>query len=253
VTYPASDGVRYIVLNRKPGVVRILDTEAGKARDVAVSERCGVRDAIAGIALVACDGDTLPYLLRLETGTIVISGTGAGPPGTHWGGIGRHWFVGYADRGRESSIYRNRETGETHELDTFTSPPYDLDVPAFTPYSDSHYVFDRDGASVMKDLLGAHKPHHPLVIDNPHTRVVLSSCPTLCSLGSLSAGLATWREANSVRAYDTRSGRRLRWKIAYPGYTGPAQVLHTRTRVLVALTQTEAPYGPKLLWARVRH
>ncbi|HEX8742358.1 MAG TPA: hypothetical protein VF712_04420 [Thermoleophilaceae bacterium] len=251
--YPVTDGLRYFVIDREPGVVRVVDTRTGEGTDAAVRAQCDARGATAGIALVGCTDDAHPWLMRLSTRRMAPLEIGQGE--IAWHDIGRHWLLGGYHENRPVVVYtawRPDERGRRDGFsgDGFESPRFDLDDPELRPISAQHTIFDRDGTGVLKDLRKARGSDVRLVLDRGSRRVVLSHCRGGCAHGSLSGGVATWSEGDTVRAYVERTGRRHRW--SYDGPARPAAVVHTRTHVLAALPVSEPPYVPRLRWARVR-
>lgn len=254
--YPLSDGVRYVLLNRAPGIIRVLDTRTGEGRDVTVRERCTARGATANWGLVGCDDDPNPWLMRLSTRRMApINFASSGE--MNWSGIGRHWLLGGYHQNRPVVVYTawrpdERGQGGGFSGDGFESPRFDLDDPKLRPISDQHSIFDRDGTGVLKDLRKAHGKDTRLVLDRGSRRVVLSRCRDGCTHGSLSGGVATWFDDGNVRAYVERTGRRHSWELPAESYTGgPATVAHTRTNVLVAVTDPDPPHAARLFWARI--
>lgn len=250
--FPISDGVRYVLLNRAPGTIRVLDTRTGRGRDVTIRDRCTARGATANWGLVGCTDDPNPWLMRLSTRRMApINFASSGE--MNWSGIGRHWLLGGYHQNRPVVVYtawRPDERGQRRGFsgDGFESPRFDLDDPKLRPISAQHLIFDRDGDTVLKDLRKARGNDTRLVLDRGSRRVVLSLCRDGCTHGSLSGGIATWHEAGIVRAYVERTGRRHSWDVPerFPG-----TVVHTRTHVLAAWSEPEPPYTPRVFWARI--
>lgn len=246
---PISDGLRYVLLNRAPGVIRVLDTRTGTGRDVTVRERCNARGATANWGLVGCDDDTNPWLMRLSTRRMAPLAYGSGP-GITWSGIGRHWLQGHYHENRPVIVYtpwREERGRDGHSADGFEDPHYDLDDPKLRPISRQHRIFDLYGDAVLKDLRKARRPDPRLVLDRGSRRVVLDQCRKSCTLGTLSGGVATWRDGGGVvRAYVKSTGRRHAWTV--PG-GNPNLVVHTRTHVLAATSAFPDP--PRVYWARI--
>ena len=249
-SYPFSDGVRYVLINRAPGVIRVLDTRTGRGRDVTVRDMCAARGATANWGLVTCNDDPNPWLMRLSTRRMAPINFGSSRE-MNWSGIGRHWLVGHYTINRPVVVYtawREDERGRRDGFsgDGFESPRFDPDDPALRPISDQHVIFDRDGNGVLKDLRKARGTDTRLVLDRGSRRVVLSRCPRGCSNGTLSAGVATWREGRRVHAYVERTRRRGSWTASNPN-----TIVHTRTHVIVAESNDQPPYTPDLFWARL--
>jgi hypothetical protein len=245
--YPLSDGLRYVLLNRAPGVIRVLDTRTERGVDVTVRDKCTARGATANWGLVGCDDDRHPWLMRLSTRELAPHAMEINEGG-QWNGIGRHWLVGGYHHNRPVVVYGAWRPGAQggYSGDGFESPRFDLDDPKLRPISAQHWIFDRDGDGVLKDLRKARSEDKRLVLDRGRKRVVLSGCRDMCSNGSLSGGVATWSEPRVVRAYVERTGRRY----AFPTPDPFAQaVVHTRTHVLFA--HGAGPHPPKVYWGRL--
>lgn len=252
---PESDGLRYVVINAEPGVVRVFDTESKTARDVAVRPECTMRGVTVNFALVGCTDDPRPFLLRLRTGAMRAVGPSQAPADFEWFDIGRNWIQGGYHYNRPVTVYENWRTGEDGgSYDGFEGPALDLDAPKLTEYSRSHSVFVRNGSSVLKDVLGRNPRHQRLVLVTAGGgRVLLSDCVKGCHSGRLSAGLASWAESESlVLVYDALTHRRLRLTADEPGTLPRFMVGHTRRYVVAGLASDQPPYTPHLVWARVR-
>jgi hypothetical protein len=258
-TAPLSDGVRYFVLHRPTGTVRVVDAETKETRDAGLRSACRPVAAHTGTALIVCHDRAYPFLLTLGTMELasVRNETDKSPqvnPTWQWALLGRHWIGGtYRDMaGHPSAAWIDRRTlrmrtkldhyPEERDLDDPKLGPARLGWRQFThepPWRLAGVVFEPSGNDV-----GAGTPLilRPGVSRGPRDRR-LSSCEGEggCRRAALSAGLVTWAEPGVVRLYDVRRRVRYGWRI---GGTAHPDVVHTRHHVLVGS-------GP-LSWARVR-
>lgn len=257
---PATDGLRYVVLNAAPGVVRLYDTDLKRTRDVTVRPECTMRGVTVNYALVGCSDNSVPYLLRLRTRELfpLFDEGPARSSDLQWYGIGRHWLLGGYHQNRPVTVYANWRNHDEPggSFDGFEGPPHDLDARKLTAYSPSHTVFDSSGPLLMKDTIvrRTDPPQRRLLLDGGRRgRVVLSECRAPCWPGMLSETLATWGEDQDiVRAYDIRSGARFAWSVYDAAYFPRYIVGNTRRHVIIGQNSRTPPYLGRLLWARVR-
>lgn len=255
---PLSDGFRYFVLHRTNGVVRVVDAETSKRRDIKLRSACRPVSAHTGAALIECDDREFPLLLRLSTMQLVSMGDDD-PPTKYvfyrwkWSLIGRHWIGGERrdQSGHPSAAWINRRTNVVRRrLDDYPSSrdhddpelpnarlgwrPFEYEPPWFL----FGVVFEPSGPEVRSPLIV-----RPGFRRGPRDRR-LSECEAEygCRRAALSAGLVTWAEPGIVRSYDLRRRVRYAWTI---GGTPPPHVVHSRNHVLVWS-------GGPLSWARVR-
>lgn len=247
-----TDGRRYLVSNPEPAVIRVLDDETSASYDVAVPTHCTLRGVTVTTALIACQGESDPRFLRLDTRALTAIDMPERGRNFEWFDVGRHWLAAYWTSDVPAILYLNRSTGRTVVIERFEENPLDLDLARPARYSGNHAVWLRDGAYTLKDLRRTPRTQRLVLARRGGARKVLSRCPRFCgdfSLrrgSALAGGVAAWTEGeHKVRVHDSRTGERFAWNVDEPGY-GRLSVGLTRRHVFVHVTEEGEPARRKL-------
>jgi hypothetical protein len=251
---PQADGRRYLVSNPEPGVIRVLDDVASASYDVRFASHCTPRGVTVNTALIACQGESDPRFLRLDTRALSSIDMPERGYNFEWFDIGRHWLAAWWTVNRPATFYLNRRTDLTVVIERFEEDPLDLSLARATRYDGNHTIWLRDGAHTLKDLRPTPLTQRLVLARRGGARTLLSRCRRFCGDyppargAALAGGLAAWTEGgHKVRVYDSRTGERFAWNVDEPGYGRLSVAGLTRRHIFVSVTEEREP-GRKKLW-----
>jgi hypothetical protein len=243
-TSVVGDGVRYAAYQKRPGTLTIIDTEAGKSKDLGVDAGCGLVSASRGRALLLCraeDGSEYPLVLDLRTRAIVR------PTGVEWSdrydNVGRYWLDGATEihPGDLIPVFLNWRTGERVEGDGGLQR--NLDSPGLAPLAPCGRRWSSTVRFASPFVLLLDSKGLRLTKCHSTKLVVVSTCPVGCGLAQLSPDWITWSAGARAFAYSTRTGRGFKWRFSGLDPSFQLGVSHTRTRLFVNVTRSGSAPG----------